>query len=30
MKYDLSSINEVKISTGIAYEDLKQAYRVAN
>jgi hypothetical protein len=30
MQYDLSDINKLKISTGVAHEDLKQAYTTAN
>jgi hypothetical protein len=30
MKYDLSDVSQLKLSTGMAYEDLKQAYASAN
>lgn len=30
MKYDLSDIDKVKVSTAVAYEELKQMYKSAN
>ena len=30
MKYDLSDIDKVKVSTAVAYEELKQIYKSAN
>lgn len=30
MKYDLSDIDKVKVSTAVAYEELKEMYKSAN